>query len=330
MVQLRLEAPTVADWGDRYVLRSYSPQRTIGGGTVLEANPDKARRFDAAVVARLKAVGSGSTAQIVEQHLLKLGAAIRGAEAIARETALNPADAQRILEELGAEGKVRDLEAEGKRCFVHAGAWLMARNSILDAVGRFHRDNPARLGLKRQELKSKLASDFSPALFDRLLRELLDEAVLVQELERFRLPEHRIRLNERDRELADRLLRLYNEAGFESPGVREAALDLGESDLKRVERVLVSLYDQGLLVDVGEGIVLARAGIESAERKIREHFGRNEQMTASEFRQLVGTSRKYAIPLLNYFDSRGLTQRRGEVRVLRRVQAAADRPQTAN
>lgn len=329
LVQLRLETPTVADWGDRYVIRTYSPQRTIGGGAILEANPQKARRFDAEIVARLKAVGSGSAASVVEQQLLKSGFAARTLDQIARDAALNPADAARVVEGLLASGKATSIETEGRRLVVHIGAFLRARNLVLETLTRFHQANPARLGMKRQELKSKLGADFSPVLFERVMSDLMspaphpadgegrDEASVVVESERVRLASHQVKLDGRDQKLAEQVEKIYARTAFSSPSLKELPGELGESDARRLERVETALIESGRIVEVGEGVVLAREQIELAEAKIREHFKSHEQMTASEFRQMVNTSRKYAIPLLNYFDSHGLTQRRGEVRVLK-------------
>jgi selenocysteine-specific elongation factor len=318
MVQLRLETPAVADWGDRYVLRTYSPQRTIGGGTVLEANPGKARRFDAEVVSRLKAVGLGSAENVVEQQMVKVGLAGRSRDALAHEVALNPADTARVVDELLAAGKLRQFGSEGKLQLIHAGALARARSLILDTLAAFHRQNPVRLGMKRQELRSKLPSEFGPVLFDASVSELQREGRLAADGEKLRLAEHTVKLNEPEQELADRVEAIYDEAGFNSPGLAELRADLGADAGKRLDKVLTALLEMGRIVDVGEGVVLGQRHVQAAEQKTRELFARQEQMTASEFRQMIDTSRKYAIPLLNYFDSHGLTQRRGDVRVLRK------------
>ena len=317
MAQLRLETPTVADWGDRYVIRSYSPQRTIGGGAVLEANPPKARRFDAAIVARLKELSSGSTQSIMEQHLLKIGFALKNAEQLAREATLNLADAIRLIEQLKVEGRARELEHENRKFIIHVGTLMRARNAILEALARFHVQNPARLGMKRQELKSKLPAEFSPVLYERLLAELTGEGMIAVEAERVRLATHSIRFDERERALAEQIARTYDQAGYNSPALKELGPLLGGAAPKQVERVVTALLDMGRIVDVGEGVVMAQRCVAQAEAKVREFFAGHEQMTASEFRQMIDTSRKYAIPLLNYLDSHGVTQRRGEVRVLK-------------
>jgi selenocysteine-specific elongation factor len=317
VAQLRLETPTVADWGDRYVIRSYSPQRTIGGGAVLEANPARAKRFDAAVVARLKELSSGTVQSIMEQHLLKIGFALRTGEQLAREATLNPADAARLIEQLIAEGKARVLEHENRSFIIHVGTLARARNAILETLSQFHGLNPSRLGMKRQELKSKLPADFSPVLYERLVAELQSEGMVAIEAERVRLASHHVKLDQREQALADRIGRVYDESGFNSPGLKELGALLAGANPKQVEKVVTALLDMGRIVDIGEGVVLAQKHVQAAEAKIREFFAGHEQLTASEFRQMIETSRKYAIPLLNYFDSHGVTQRRGEVRILR-------------
>jgi selenocysteine-specific elongation factor len=317
VAQLRLESPTTADWGDRYVIRSYSPQKTIGGGTVLEANPAKARRFDEVLVARLKALSSGSVASIMEQKLLKLGFALKTAEQLAREATLNLADAQRLIDELVAQGKAHVAEHENRRFIIHIGNLMRARNAILETLSLFHKQNPARLGMKRQELKSKLPADFSPVLFERLLTELVTGELIVIEAERVRLSTHSLKLDEREQALADRVLKLYDQTGFNSPSLKELGSMVPGAPPKQVEKVLTALFDLGRIVDVGEGIVFVQKCVLEAEAKVRVFLAGHEQMTASEFRQMIGSSRKYAIPLLNYLDSHGVTQRRGEVRVLK-------------
>jgi selenocysteine-specific elongation factor len=172
--------------------------------------------------------------------------------------------------------------------------------------------------MKRQELKSKLPADFSPVLYDRLLEDLLADVAIALENERVRLAGHTPELDEAEKALAARIERIYDETGFNSPALKELQGELADANAKRLEKVLTALFDQARIVEVGEGVVLGRRFVQAAETKLREHFAHHDQLTASEFRQLINTSRKYAIPLLNYFDSRGVTQRMGEVRVLRK------------
>jgi selenocysteine-specific elongation factor len=112
----------------------------------------------------------------------------------------------------------------------------------------------------------------------------------------------------------DRLDKLFQEMSFSPPSFEEA---LAGVDKKLAQQVRVALLESGRVVDLGESVVLHRDAVALAEQKVRALFAQRPELTASEIRQELGTTRKYLIPLLNYLDSRGVTQRKGEVRILR-------------
>ena len=112
------------------------------------------------------------------------------------------------------------------------------------------------------------------------------------EADRVRLATHSIQLDDREKALAERITRIYDQAGFNSPALKELGPLLGGANPKQVEKVITALLDTGRIVDVGEGVVLAQQCVVSAEVKAREFFVGHEQMTASEFRQMLDTSRK--------------------------------------
>jgi selenocysteine-specific elongation factor len=128
------------------------------------------------------------------------------------------------------------------------------------------------------------------------------------------LAPHQIKLGPALQKEYDRLDKLFREMGFSPPSFEEA---LAGIEKKLAQQVRVALLESGRLVDVGESVVLHREAIALAEQKVRALFAQKPELTASEIRQELGTTRKYIIPLLNYFDSRGVTQRKGEIRILR-------------
>ena len=314
LVQVRAEEPVVCDWNDHYVIRTFAPQQTIGGGVVLEANPSKERRFDEDVVKRLKALRTGEAGSVLEQYLLKHKFDARTLAQAAKDLALADADAKEMLDLLLATSRARKLEFEGKEFLVHEKMVGEARAALVAALAQFHKDNPLRLGLKRPELRSKAAPGFSPPLFGTVLAALLSENQVVLEDDRVRLASHQIKLGPALQKEYDRLDKLFHEMGFSPPSFAEA---LAGVDKKLAQQVRVALLESGRLVDVGESIVLHRDAVALAEQKVRALFAQKPELTASEIRQELGTTRKYIIPLLNYLDSRGITQRKGEVRILR-------------
>lgn len=315
IVQLRLEAPVVCDWNDHYVLRLYSPQRTIGGGVVLEASPDKERRFDETALARLQALRSGEVGSVLEQYLVKHRFDAKTLSAAAKELALAEGDAQAMLDFLLKSGKVRCVRHEGREYLVHEQSWNEAKQAVLNALAAFHRDNPVRVGIKRPELRTKAGSGLAVPLYEAVLAELIQADEVVVEADKVRLAGHEVKLSPAEQREFDRIAALFRQAGLQPPTLEEA---LAGVEKRLAQRVRVALLDSGLLVDVGEGVVLHCAAVVDAEQKVRQLFTKKPELTASEIRQELGTTRKYMIPLLNHFDTIGFTQRRGDIRVLKR------------
>jgi len=251
---------------------------------------------------------------VLEQYLVKCGFDVRTAQAVRKEIALSEEDMAKVLDQLLRQGKVVKFEHEAKEYLVHFQSLGKARELLLSALAEFHQKNPMRLGMKRAELREKAGRGFSVPLFDLVLGELVSEGKVVEEQDRLRLAGHEVRLKPDEQALFDKVAAQFADAGFETPAFDDA-LALAQPRLK--ERVKIALIETGTLVDVGEGIILHRDTIAHAREMVSGMFRKRPELTASEIRQELGTSRKYAIPLLNYFDSHGLTQRKGEVRILR-------------
>lgn len=320
VVQYRLEEQVVCDWGDHYVVRSYSPQHTVGGGRVLEPNPDKEQRFDETTVARLRALMAGDIPTVVEQYLVKAGFEARAEDSLGHDLAITEEDAGRALARLLERGTARRYEFEGRSWLCHSDNWQRARAAVLEALAGFHREQPVRLGLRRPELRDRAGRGFAVPLFDAVTRELLVEGGLRDEGGKLLLPGHEVQLKPDEQALFDRVAAVFAAAALGPPDVAEAVAGAKPA---LAERVRTALLETGTLVDVGDSVLLHRDAVEAARRAVMELFRERPELTASEIRRRLGTTRRYLIPLLNHLDSTGLTQRRGDVRVLRRPDGAA-------
>jgi selenocysteine-specific elongation factor len=316
LVQLRLEEPVVCDWNDHYVLRSYSPQHTIGGGIVLEPGAARERRFDDTTVARLQAQSTGDTIAVLEQTLVKDGLGVRQPEALARALAMTDGDLALHLEELGRAGQVVRFRFDGHDYIVHGANRAKARAAVVAALDEFHRQNPFRVGLKRPELRDRSGRGFAVPLFDHVVGELLVAGELVDDGGRLRRAGHEVRLKPEEQQLFDAVAAAVRAGRFSPPDPDEV---LAGARKPVAERVRTALFETGVLVDVGEGVVFHRESIDEARAELLDLFRGGEEQAATDVRQRLGTTRRYVIPLLNYFDSVGLTQRRGDKRVLRRT-----------
>ncbi len=321
LIQLRLESPTVCDWNDRFVIRSYTPSRTIGGGVILESNPNKARRFDNELIERLKTIRLGDPENIMEQHLLKSGYIAKTIDNLAKETTLALSDAQKIIEKLIQNNKVKSFNYEGKVYFTHNKYWQQIKQVIVEELNEFHKSNPLRLDVRKAELLSKLDPSLShpggTALFNDRLNQLIQDGTIISKDDKIRLATHTIKFSDSDQVIINKIEQLYIESKFSTPKLNEIK-NLITEEPNKVEKLTKALLNLGKLIDVGDGITFHQLYFKEAENKLLQHFKQKSELTASEFRQMLDTSRKYIIPLLGYFDTKGITQRRGEVRILKK------------
>ena len=184
--RFRLEAPVCALPGDRYVIRSYSPIVTIGGGTVLDIAPPRFRRKGGALGEHLRLLETAPPAQVVEEHLRQAGAAgLRAADLRAR-TPFGPERLRALLDELQQAQAVTAVDREW---YVHREASDRLRSQTLELLEVFHRQNPLRGGISREELRSR-AGHAQEKIFAQLLAALEADGVVRSERDQVRLASH--------------------------------------------------------------------------------------------------------------------------------------------
>jgi selenocysteine-specific elongation factor len=168
--------------------------------------------------------------------------------------------------------------------------------------------------MPKETLRSLVAPDMAVNLFETLLQHFAQTGVIVVERETVRLPTHEIRLTEEQRQWAERMERKAKTAGFAPPELEELLAEF--PDPEQAMDLLSWLVEQGRLVRVAEFVVHPET-IERAKQLARQLCERHGSFTASQFREAANTTRKYAVPLLEFLDQLGVTVRRGDVRVLR-------------
>ncbi|MCI0545978.1 MAG: selenocysteine-specific translation elongation factor [Candidatus Rokubacteria bacterium] len=310
--RLRLERAVVALPGDRCVIRSYSPIITIGGGTILDVVPPRFKRRAPDLLAHLRLLEGGTPAQIVEEHLRQAGAqGLRAADLRAR-TPFAPAALRRLLEGLEAAGAVVAVDREW---FIHRDASNQLRGQTLALLGDFHADNPLRPGISREELRSR-AGHAQERVFAQLLSALEAEGLVRTDRDQVRLAAHSIRLTAEQQRVVDGVEAQYREAGAAPPSPEEALARQGIKGGERHELFHLLLADKKL-VKVKESLYFHAAALREIEEKVVGHLRARKEIGPGDVKDLLGVSRKYAIPLMEYFDAQRVTVRQGERRVLR-------------
>ncbi|MGC8784154.1 MAG: selenocysteine-specific translation elongation factor [Armatimonadota bacterium] len=309
-VQIRLEKPLIAARGDRFVIRTYSPMFTVGGGTVLEPHAPRHKRFDSAVIERLQSLLRGDPEERVLAILAQSPAGMDEGELARRAE----------MELPGVSGILSRLEAQ--QLAVHVGEVWFARNvwdnlrrQAESALQRYHQQNPLRAGMPREELRSTVARQLPARLFEAMLLRWQQEGGIALQGALVRLAGFTIRLNERQQRLAQRVEQILREAGVTPPPVEIISQQAGAPP-DAVRAMIQVLLEQGVLVRLEADLFFHRETIEQLAELVRRTIREKGSLSVGEFRDLTGSSRKFAVPLLEYFDSIRLTRRVGDVRVL--------------
>jgi len=316
-VQFELREPLVLVRGDRYIIRRPSPEETLGGGQVVDANPkQRHKRYDLNVLKRLEQLSKGSPADMLFQASQTLGAA--SVKEIMAKALLDPDIAQEALIECIQSGMLVMLEGQeailkngpgstptrSEELIICAPQWSALQDNLLKAMETFHKTWPLKRGIPREELKSRLK--LSPRLFNAALKrlDLQDGGSWLA------LPGHSIRFSPAQQAKASTLMSKFAASPFSPPSVKECQSEVGED-------IFGALIDLGEIIPVSPEVAFRQKDYERMTTMVRNAVSKREQITAAEVRDLFGTSRKYALALLEHLDAIGVTIRDGDFRRLR-------------
>ena len=311
--QLRLSGPVVALPSDRFVLRGSAAIQTLGGGVVLDAHPERHKRFRAEVLQSLGELEMGDPASVLLLHLKRRGAegALEGA--LPALTGLAPSVIKETLRGLREKGQVILVDEEKGR-WVERGVFEKLGEILREELDRFHQAFPLRAGIPKEELRGKLPPETDQRLFNLLLEELEGEGVIEQEKELVRMASHRVSLGGRERKLAEEVEGIFLEAGLTPPTLKELRERVSKEGL---EEVIQFLLDEGKLIKLKEDLLIHAESLEGLKERLVSYLKEKGKISTQELKALIGASRKYVIPIAEYFDRIKLTLRVGDERILR-------------
>jgi selenocysteine-specific elongation factor len=313
LAQVRLEAPVAVMAGDRYVLRSYSPVHTIAGGVVLHPHPGRRKRNRPEVMADLKALESGEPRAKVAVHARLAGEAGITAAELGRLVSLAPKELDQLVGDMLSKQELVRFDKEGGR-MIAAQVQRELLASAGELLAAYHQANPLKAGMPREEFKRRLLTSGDAKLFAHLMRKLESEGAVAAEKDLLRLPSHSVKLAGADKELRERIERAYADGGLAPPNLKDVGAG---ADPALVKEVLALLVGEGVLVKVKQDMYYHAPALEEIKARLTEFLQANQKIDAAGFKELTGLSRKYLIPLLEYFDAIRLTMRIGDERVLR-------------
>jgi selenocysteine-specific elongation factor len=312
-----LEKSGVAGRLDPFVIRRYSPPLTIGGGVILDANAQPHKRFDQEVIQRLKSLEKEDPKEVLEGRVLAAGMTLKSMDQLAMETGLRKEAIANLIEKLKEEGKVVAFGGDVRTSVTHLRNFNELKQRIEEALQSFHKKDPLKVGLKKAELRRYLEASWDQMLFDRALEDLKGEGKIKEIDALISLETHRITLSPEQEKLRNKIQQILWDEGFLTSNEEELAQKLG-AKLEEVEKILGAMLGLKEVLRMEGDIHFHPRRVEEAKTKLTNFLENNREISISQFKDLLTTTRKYALPLLLYFDGSGLTERVGDVRILRR------------
>ena len=309
--QLLLEDKTAAIKGNNFVIRSYSPMRTIGGGVVIDPNPAKHRRFDDNAIKMLKISEKGSMEELVENYIYNRKEIIHLRE-ISKAFFLDINKIFEITQKIKEQGKIKFI---GKDNVLSSKLYKEWCELISEILRKYHLSYPLRQGYPKEELRSRFFSFLSTKVFQSLLCEMQKRGILSIDADVVRLTGFSEEPSDEDKEALKNIEQSFKEKPFSPPKWTSVVEELRIDDEKASE-YLQYLLNRGCLCKVAEDMYFHTDAVECAKNKIIDFLKQNQKISVGEVRDLLGTSRKYVLPLLEYFDAKHITRRDKDKRVL--------------
>jgi selenocysteine-specific elongation factor len=300
--QFRLQEPLIAMSGDRYIIRRFSPVETIGGGDVLD--PSARRRGKKEGIDDLKIFESGTLSEKIATKIKKAG--IYGMTTshidgwIKAETSLIRDSLDSLID--------KNLLKQFDDFLLHNNIYLSFKEAVKNTVNDFHKKNPLKPGISKEELRAKLNVD--PRLFNNLIGSIKD---ILLEKEIIRLSTFGVSLSRSDESLKLKILDILEKDSFKPPTKEELYHSL-KLEQKHLSDILKLMVKEGNLVRINDSLYITFSTYGKMIENLKKFFSRKPEMTVAEFRDVLETSRKYALPFLEYLDSNNITLRVGDIR----------------
>jgi selenocysteine-specific elongation factor len=313
--QIRLKGSLVALPHDRFVLRGSSLIQTIGGGIILDAHPQKHKRFKGTTITQLEQLKGGDPSSILGFHIRKEGN--RGLEVgkLAGYANIPPATIAATIDKLLSQKEVIKFDREAERV-IDGELYGLLKDEMMKALEIYHIENPLKPGMPKEELKSKLPSEMDGKLFNTLLSDLMGSGAVAQEKDKVRLSGHHIALEGKQQELEEKIEGIMRRSGLSPPAVKELSEQLKASE-KEVQEILSLLTDGGSVIKLKGRVHFHRDPLYELRERLIAFLKEKGKISTQDFKALTGVSRKYTIPLAEYFDAIKVTVRVGDERILR-------------
>ncbi|MBC7075697.1 MAG: selenocysteine-specific translation elongation factor [Syntrophomonadaceae bacterium] len=309
--QIVMEKPVVCCKGDPFVIRFYSPVTTIGGGTIIDPNAPKQKRFKEDVLHELMVKEEGDLNEVVQHELMSNPKEVVSLVELAKKTGSSEEQVKKEINQLIQEKKAVEIKKE--EYISYYGLELISKK-ISGTLAEYHQKYPLRDGYPKEDMRSRFFPDINGKIFNFILKELEDNGVLVNRDNKLKLPEYSPAPNEKEKEAISQIVGLMNENLFSPPSLEEVKRKLSLKD-DTLQEIMNYLTDQGVIIKVTQDMYFSKKAIEEGKERLEKFFAFEKELSLATARDIFNTTRKYALPLVEYYDKIRFTRRVGDMRV---------------
>ena len=311
--QITLSEPLLALRNDHFIIRDETARKTLGGGVVIHPWASKHKRREPNLQNRLQSLHLGDVTQLTESFLNESGDFALPMESIQQFLNL---EEEAVRAQLDKIKSLRAFNAEGERIYTTETKWQRLKDTILVTLREFHKTHALVPGMDMEELRGKLPYTLSAKIFRAVVDALISDKTIAKEENLLRTAEHRVQLGGQEKSLMDGIKKILGEQPMSPPDLKDIEKQLGVNRNKLAEVIRLLERDRSV-IRVATDLYYLSSTVDQVRAVLKKFLSDKGEIAAGSFRDLIGSSRKYTIPLLEYFDREGLTIRIGDVRRLK-------------
>lgn len=310
-VQIVMEKPIVCYKGDPFVVRYYSPVTTIGGGIIIDSNAPKQKRFKEEVLKELAMKEEGTLDEVIIHEMESNPFEVFDFEELSKRTGSTVEQIKEEVKGLVEDNKIIELKKEGIISVYGLG---LINDTITSTLQDYHHRFPLRIGYPKEDMRSRFFADINSKTFNLILKYLEEQGYLINENNLLSLVDHKPEPDKKQEMAINNILKQLEAKPFTPPGIKEIQESLKMGDEEFIE-ILSYLLAQGMVVKVSQDMYFANSTIEKGKEILADYFEKEKELTLAQARDMFNTTRKYALPLIEYYDKIRFTRRVGDIRI---------------
>jgi selenocysteine-specific elongation factor len=313
-VRVKLDTPVAAVSNDAFLIRLHSPVITLAGGKILEINPDKISHKKEEWKAHFSVMAEGNLSDKIETIIKKSHLKSVSYQKLQHKLFQHLELIQSHIQELLVKKKIRQIEIKAQQHFIHETNFDQLVSEIEAFIRQFHTKNPLKAGLNQQELETGMGRDWIAAeIIQAALNNLINSNKIKNVHNRLSLVDFEIKVSKDTDQAISNILDIFQNARFAPPNQSELAAEL-EMSLQEIQSLTSMLANQKKLILINRQFYLHHNIWNELINYLRKYFSQHSEMPVAALKDFIQTTRKFAIPLFEFLDAEGYTQRTGDVR----------------